>query len=53
MAPVELRYERGEFMVVHECTGCGIRRRNRTAVADDLDTMFGASSPSESGGVPP
>jgi hypothetical protein len=41
MAPVELRYERGRFVVVHECTVCGARRRNRAAADDDLGVLLG------------
>jgi hypothetical protein len=40
MRPVELRYERGDFVVVHECTGCGLRRHNRAAVDDDLSSLL-------------
>lgn len=40
MEPVELRYERGEFVVVHRCTGCGATRRNRAATDDDLDVLL-------------
>ena len=41
MEPVELRYERGEFMVVHRCTACGIERRCRTKPDDDLSVLLG------------
>ena len=41
MRPVALEYERGRFVLVHECTGCGARRRNRTASGDDLDQLLG------------
>jgi hypothetical protein len=40
MRPVGLLYERGQFVVVHECTGCGVRRRNRVAAGDDLSTLL-------------
>jgi hypothetical protein len=40
MRPVELLYERGAFVVVHECTRCRLRRRNRTAVDDDLSPLL-------------
>ena len=39
MRPIELRYEKGQFVLVHECTGCGLKRRNRTQADDDL-TVF-------------
>ena len=41
MAPVDLLYERGEFVLVHQCTACGERRRNRAAEADDLSPLLG------------
>jgi RNHCP domain len=41
MRPIGLLYERGEFIVVHECVGCGTRRRNRAATDDDLSTLVG------------
>ena len=40
MRPVQLLYERDEFVVVHECTTCGATRRCRTSSDDDL-TSFG------------
>jgi hypothetical protein len=40
MRPVQLLYERGEFVVVHECIGCGATQRCRTSNGDDL-TSFG------------
>jgi len=40
MRPVTLLYERGEFLVVHACTGCGATRRNRTHAADDLSALL-------------
>lgn len=40
MEPVGLLYERGVFVVVHTCTGCGCTRRNRAAVDDDLDVLL-------------
>jgi hypothetical protein len=40
MRPVGLLYERGEFLVVHECTACHLRRRNRAAPADDLTPLL-------------
>jgi hypothetical protein len=40
MRPIGLLYERGEFVVVHECVGCGLRRRNGAAVDDDLSSLL-------------
>jgi hypothetical protein len=40
MAPVDLVYERGAFIVVHRCTGCGHEKRNRTAPDDDLGSLL-------------
>jgi hypothetical protein len=40
MEPVGLLYERGEFVVVHECTGCRCRRRNRAGADDDVTVLM-------------
>jgi hypothetical protein len=40
MEPVGLLYERGEFVVVHECVRCRLRRRNRANVDDDLSRLL-------------
>jgi RNHCP domain len=41
MEPIGLLYERGEFVVVHECVRCGLRRRNRAAAEDELSALLG------------
>ena len=41
MRPTGLIYERGEFIVIHECTGCGAQGRNRVAPLDDLTMLSG------------
>jgi hypothetical protein len=41
MEPIGLLHERGRFVVVHRCTGCGSTRRNRAAPDDDLSTLLG------------
>jgi hypothetical protein len=41
MRPVALEYERDRFVVVHECTGCGVRRRNRAHRDDNLSPLVG------------
>jgi hypothetical protein len=41
MRPVALVYERGEFVIVHECTVCGARRPNRASSDDDLAVLLG------------
>jgi hypothetical protein len=41
MHPIGLLYELGEFVLVHECVRCGLRRRNRAAVDDDLAKLLG------------
>jgi len=40
MRPVQLVYERGQFVVVHECTRCGVIRRCRGQAYDDLSTLL-------------
>ena len=41
MRPTGLIYERGEFIVIHECTRCGAQRQNRAAPLDDLTVLLG------------
>jgi len=41
MRPIALEYARDGFAVVHECTGCGVRRRNRAHRDDDLAPLLG------------
>ena len=41
MEPIGLLHERGEFVVIHECTRCGQRRRNTAAADDDLSVLLG------------
>jgi RNHCP domain len=40
MRAIGLLYERGEFVLVHECVRCGLRRRNRAAFDDDLGKLL-------------
>ena len=39
MRPVQLLYERGQFVLVHECTRCGATRRCRASPDDDLSAL--------------
>jgi hypothetical protein len=41
MEPIAVLHERGEFVVLHRCTGCGAQRRCRTARDDDLSALLG------------
>lgn len=36
MEPVDVLYERGRYVIVHHCAGCGARRRCRAAADDDV-----------------
>jgi hypothetical protein len=40
MQPIALLYERGGFVLVHECTRCRLRRRNRAHRDDDLSALL-------------
>lgn len=40
MQPVRVLYERGEFVLEHECTACGHVRRNRASPSDDLTPLL-------------
>jgi hypothetical protein len=40
MTPIALLYRRGDFVVVHECTGCGLRRHNRAAANDEIRVLM-------------
>lgn len=39
MEPVSAAYERDEIVLTQRCTRCGAVKRNRTAPADDADTV--------------
>lgn len=39
MEPVDGHLERGEWLVVHRCTGCGTERRCRTSALDDVEVL--------------
>ena len=49
MEPIGFLYERGEFIVVHACTGCGRVRRNRAAPDDHLDVLLDGGPTTTSG----
>jgi hypothetical protein len=36
MEPINVLYERGRYVIVHRCTGCGTRRRCRAADGDNI-----------------
>jgi hypothetical protein len=40
MQPVQLLYERGQFVLVHVCTGCGVERPNKASRDDDLSQFL-------------
>ncbi len=40
MEPVGLLYERGKFIVVHECASCAVRRHSRADENDDLAVLM-------------
>ena len=40
MQPIALLYERGRFVLVHECTRCHLQRRNRAHQDDDLSVLL-------------
>lgn len=41
MRPFRLLYEKGRFVLVHECVRCGAQRRCRASRNDDLSTLLG------------
>ena len=45
MQPIGLLYERGEFVVLHECVRCGLRRRNRASFDDNLSGLLDTVPP--------
>lgn len=40
MEPVQLLHERGDFVMLHRCVGCGYERRNRTSPNDNIDVIL-------------
>jgi hypothetical protein len=40
MRPATLLYERGAFVVIHECLGCGVQRRTRVSRDDDVSSFL-------------
>ena len=48
MAPIGVLFEAGRHVLLHECAGCGYRRRNRSAPGDSreaLAALFGRPVP--------
>ncbi len=44
MEPVGVESKRGEYVIVHRCTRCGIRRRNKAAKNDSFDVIVKLAS---------
>ena len=40
MAPIDVFYQSGEWVVVHECQKCGERRRKKITPEDDFDEVI-------------
>ncbi len=40
MRPVAARYERGRYVLLHECQRCGVRKPNRAAAADNSELLI-------------
>lgn len=40
MAPISVRYEHDVFQILHECTACGHRKKNRAASDDQLSAFL-------------
>lgn len=37
MKPIEIRNEKGEWKIVHECTSCGYQKKNTVSPEDDMN----------------
>lgn len=40
MVPLAATYERGKYVLLHECQGCGMRKPNRAAANDDSELLI-------------
>lgn len=40
MEPIRTEYTKGEFIIVHRCTKCGIEKRIKAAENDKKDLLF-------------
>lgn len=40
MRPVRTHLDHGEFVINHECTGCGAQKRNKATRADNHDLLI-------------
>ncbi len=40
MEPIGFTMKRGDYVLIHRCTTCGITKRNKTSNKDDFDTIL-------------
>ena len=40
MKPIKIESEKGEFIIIHECQKCGVKKKNKTNKEDDLNILF-------------
>ncbi|MGH3544510.1 MAG: RNHCP domain-containing protein [Mycobacteriales bacterium] len=40
MAPLSATYQRGRYVLLHHCQGCGARKPNKAAAADDREMLI-------------
>jgi hypothetical protein len=49
MSPIGIEQNHGEYTILHKCTKCGLRRRNKTVSEDDFNLIIKLSNNSTSG----
>ena len=45
MEPVGFTIRRGDYILVHRCTTCGMTKRNKAAKSDSFDAILGLRGP--------
>lgn len=40
MEPVGIEIKNGEYVILHRCTNCGLKKRNKTSKNDSMDAII-------------
>jgi len=44
MAPVGMELKQGEYVILHRCLACGLKKKNKTAKNDDFNAILKLSA---------
>ena len=44
MEPIGIEIKNGEYIIIHRCSKCGIKKRNKTSKNDNFDIILQLSS---------